>query len=282
MLCRFAAEHRAEGARPAAFLGWRSSCFRMLLMRRCTVRRKSGSRSGPVSRIGIALAIATLASSCVGSHDDAKRTPFERDASADGASEHERERVFFFGGASRLDLVQCGADDSCPEGQSCYRLARELGICDAKQVEATECALGPSVTGDDARATSNQCACDGLSCDEGQICRRMVETCSCGINWANKCVDKACAQPSDCSDGTVCRPSSLIVSTRCLAPECQSDADCDRGLQGRCSAILFAPLQSGEFHLESVSCVYARRPGDPDDSEDSGVRLRLGSDYYVR
>lgn len=253
-------------------------------MRRCTVGRKSGSRSGPVSPIGIALAIATLVSSCVASHDDAKRTPFERDASADGASEHERERVFFFGGVSRLDMVQCGADDSCPEGQSCYRLARELGICDAKQVEATECAPGPSLTGEDARATYNQCACDGLRCGEGQICRRMEETCSCAPNQANKCVDKACVQPSDCSNGTVCRPSSLIVPIggRCLAPECQSDADCNQGFQGRCSAILLAPAQRGEFHLESVSCVYARRPGEPEDSEDSGVRLRLGSDYYVR
>ena len=98
----------------------------------------------------------------------------------------------------------------------------------------------------------------------------------------NTCLQTACAAPSDCTGGTVCTPTSLIVKTpgRCFTPACRSDADCSGGVDGRCALVVEF---NGGPRLERVGCVFAGEPANAtacSPGEATAVRLRDSAARY--
>ena len=149
---------------------------------------------------------------------------------------------------------------TCSGGKRCFQLTRELGLCDGPEVtEATDCS--PSFNADEQ---PDECGCaptggaggeGGLaarSCSPGKVCRMLTERCSCAPKTANTCVETACETPSDCAEGSVCVPSSLIVGARCIEVECGGDSDC--ASEERCVAMLNQPQQAGDTFLSWVRC----------------------------
>jgi hypothetical protein len=178
-----------------------------------------------------------------------------------------------WGGAGPMP-TECGPALGCSTGQICFWLSADFGLCDRPQpVERTECTPGLPP----ASAVADECGCNGLSCGEGQVCAQVEQWCSCQSVPYNACLATACTAPTDCAPGSVCRPSSFILSlrnwlqpdyllslqeSRCLVPKCRSDADCTADGQGHCSALIALPTQAGDPALTSVDCVY---PGPPVD-----------------
>jgi hypothetical protein len=166
-----------------------------------------------------------------------------------------------YGGAYPKPPVECGADGSCPTGLTCFHLTAEIGVCDDPAPPATtECTPKEKLDTPPFEAQSmDECACNGASCGEGQICHFIEATCSCPTAGHNVCVDTPCTSPADCPDGMVCRPSSYILASgeRCIARSCTGDADCTDGAEhGRCMLSLKVPSQAGEVHIDSIRCHY--------------------------
>jgi hypothetical protein len=168
----------------------------------------------------------------------------------------------------RLGLWQeCSSSGTCADGMTCFRLSQELALCD-----------GPPLPPDDAcnqpmgALAKQECHCNGLSCQGGLICTAAQEYIASGPLVLNGCVESPCATPTDCADGMVCTPASLIIpkwastlqraGLRCTRPACQSDLDCVDGEHGRCSLLTKAPTQSGQRALIDIRCAYARPVDD--------------------
>jgi len=166
------------------------------------------------------------------------------------------ERIFQTGFPENPAPSQCASDADCPQGEACFLLAKELGICDPHpQITATSCTPPEEVDPDAA----DECGCGDLTCAAGMACVSVQKQCACGPpTYHNACVEAACQSPADCADGTVCTPSSYILPdvSRCISPRCQGDADCTDGPEGRCSAITLRASQSGGLYLEYIECVY--------------------------
>ena len=157
--------------------------------------------------------------------------------------------------------MECSADSSCPAGLRCFHLTAEVGICDAPSPPSVDqCTPADRLdTPPFEQKSSDACGCNGLSCTTGLRCRYVEATCSCGSSGHNVCVDTPCASPSDCTDGTVCRPSSYILGPgeRCVVRSCASDADCsDCIAHGRCVVVLRIPSQAGEVRIAGIRCEY--------------------------
>lgn len=151
------------------------------------------------------------------------------------------------------DATLC-TDGQCPEGDRCFRITREFGICAPTTIaEATECNTLPTLFHDD------ECGCEGKQCSAGRICRSIRETCSCGGNRYNGCVELPCSTDADCGDD-ICVPSTWLWGSRCVEPSCRSDADCKEHPGMRCVAWLGDPSQAGERTFEGTACVYNERP----------------------
>jgi hypothetical protein len=188
----------------------------------------------------------------------------------DGSSDGAGELVRVFGGnyGYRMGdgIERCGPGGACSNGQVCFRLTAELGVCDGAQVfEAQACnAFQPQ---------RDECACNALSCVPDQVCTSVDDICSCGGSAHNACVDRACAAPSDCSAPSVCTPPSFILPAdltlaavgRCFVAACSSDLDCTDGIEGRCAMILGPDYiaQSGHARLIALRCAYVGSADDP-------------------
>jgi hypothetical protein len=151
-------------------------------------------------------------------------------------------------------LVPCDANGACPEGQKCFRLAAELAVCDkAERPVMTACAL----------SGADECGCGGAGCGAGQTCAGVFYT----AHLQNDCLDTPCAGPEECTSGSVCTPTSLILDSkpttfpavgRCFTPACRSDADCTGGDDGRCALVMTGPPPvAGTAHMDKVGCVFA-------------------------
>lgn len=154
-------------------------------------------------------------------------------------------------GTARPRLSPCTADGGCPDGQVCFRLAAELAVCDIPQEPPTDAVCDPP-------------------CGAGQRCNPAVGGGACGS--MNYCFATGCSSASDCSDGTVCAPPSLIHigqfgPGRCLRRFCTSDQDCTNGPNGRCALVQRAGFVFGcnsSFVTDvNVGCVYSGSPTDP-------------------
>ena len=162
----------------------------------------------------------------------------------------------------------CDAAGACPEGQTCFRLAAELAVCDIPQSPVrTTCG-----------STVDECDCSGRTCAGGLVCVTLQES----AHFYNTCLQTACAAPADCAAGTVCTPTSLIVRSpgRCFTPACRSDADCSGGAEGRCALVVEF---NGGPRVERVGCVFAGEPASatacaPADA--TAVRLRDSTARY--
>jgi hypothetical protein len=179
----------------------------------------------------------------------------------------------------------CTASGVCSPGLTCFRLAPDLAVCDAPPLPRGQMCSGPGST-----PVTDECGCDALTCDAGQMCVAAEVWCSCAPQVYNGCVDLPCATPADCAGGTVCTPPSLLVPawaappptvrTRCADAACRSDAECEDGAQGRCAMLLVTPTQQGEMGLRAVRCVYAGSSDTP--GVCSGTTPQsLGGDFYT-
>lgn len=188
------------------------------------------------------------------------------------------ERIFQTGYWEPPTPSQCALDADCPQGEVCFLLAKDLGICDSKvQIQATSCTPPENIDPDAA----DECGCNGLTCAAGKLCVSSVKACPCGpVYFHNACVDSVCQSPSDCPDGTVCLPSSYGVSSPgCIPPRCKSDADCTDGPAGRCSAVILMGSQAGDLYFEAIECVYK---GYPDEGTCNGTYTKTiqSEPYY--
>jgi hypothetical protein len=181
-------------------------------------------------------------------------------------------------------LVPCDANGACPAGEQCFRLAAELAICDkAERPVQTNC----------ANSGVDECGCNGAGCGAGQTCASVAYT----AHFENDCLDTPCASPGECTNGTVCTPTSLILGRqptampvvgRCFTPACRSDADCTGGVEGRCALLKTRQLAvAGTTYLDKVGCVFAglwsAATACPPDQA-TGLRERnptAGNSYYT-
>jgi hypothetical protein len=170
---------------------------------------------------------------------------------ADTGGESPVERIFSYGFSIRpLNRpVPCRGPEDC-QGERCVELTKELSVCEAPLLEATECSAKADAP------VADECGCDGLTCGPGEICRARELTCSCVPNTVNVCVEEPCRTPSDCADGTVCVPRQFILGGRCLTAQCTADADCDYRPSGVCGLEVSLPSQAGELSLTALRCFY--------------------------
>lgn len=216
----------------------------------------SGPHMRLVASFVIAAAAGLAACGSSGLHGDAAIARSDAgDTSIDGGTALER---IFVNSPTYPHLALCDANGACPEGQTCFRLAAELAVCDlAQRPVQTAC---PN-TGVD------ECACGGPDCGAGLSCASVPYS----AHFQNACLQTPCTSPEDCSGASVCTPTSLILGAlsadvpaigRCLTPTCTSDADCAGGVDGRCAVVMRAPPQFGTGHLDKVGCVFAGRAAD--------------------
>jgi hypothetical protein len=144
---------------------------------------------------------------------------------------------------------QCARDADCMTGERCYQMTDDISICSVeRRPEATACTPEMALT----PGASDECGCEGLTCDAGETCVSIAWTCSCGGGSHNGCVSATCA-PTDCDPGTVCTPGAYVPATgRCTPAACQRDSDCPSDSQ--CSVFVSWPLQAGEQSI-SVRCI---------------------------
>jgi hypothetical protein len=153
----------------------------------------------------------------------------------------------------------CTGNADCQSPRVCFRLTNAAGICDLPQpMEATTCGHRPPSS---PVGPPDECACEGLSCSPGFVCIAEAQLCSCDAPTSNHCVDTACSSPADCSNGTVCRPSSFIVGSgdtggRCVSPKCHFDSDCTVAPKGWCAVSVNEPPQAGVSTLSAIHCAY--------------------------
>ena len=176
-----------------------------------------------------------------------------------------RPGLFVFGGQRFVSpgpsLSPCAADGTCPDGQACFRLTTELAFCDVPQQAPTDAVCSPA-------------------CGAGQRCNQATETFYPCSPHTNYCTDTSCSSAGDCGAGTVCTPTSLILTGpssggvpgftvwagRCLPRSCASDQDCTSGSNGRCALVNsydFAGCHSLLISSLSIACVYSGSPTDP-------------------
>jgi hypothetical protein len=158
-------------------------------------------------------------------------------------------------------LSPCAADGGCPDGKTCFRLTAQLAYCDVPQQSPNSAECSPA-------------------CGAGQRCNPAYE----GFNpcrpTVNYCFETSCASASDCGEGSVCTPPSLIRdgisywspgppsvwAGRCLPRFCASDQECTRGPNGRCVLVNNYTGQGchgGQIRSLSIACVYPGAPADP-------------------
>ena len=164
---------------------------------------------------------------------------------------------------------ECGMMGACPAALRCFQLTQDFGVCDRAEPPTSGACTG----NDDA------CGCDDLTCESGEVCIAVEETCSCAPSLRNVCVESVCQTESDCTDGTVCTPSSYLLpgTGRCLEPRCSRDADCVDGQNGRCSLLLVPPLQSGEIRIADIRCVYEDTEPNEDACQSTQRRGLIGT-----
>lgn len=155
---------------------------------------------------------------------------------------------------SRPKPILCH-DDACPNGERCFPITTEFGICaPANFSEPTECSP-ESPYGHDP----DECGCNGLRCPDDQQCRVVEKYCSCAPTHSNRCVERACETPADCGED-LCIPSTWIWGPRCAKAKCKSDADCDEHPGMRCVAMIELPSQAGEERFVGTQCVFNQKP----------------------
>ena len=147
-------------------------------------------------------------------------------------------------------LSACAADGDCPNGQICFHLAAELGVCDVPEEPPTDAVCEPAcAAGQDAIRQA------------GGVC-----------DFESYCFAAGCTSASDCSDGAVCTPPSLIHDGnwgpgRCLHRFCTSDQDCTAAPGGRCAIVQRAAFNFGcngaWVRDASIACVYPGSPTGP-------------------
>jgi len=156
-------------------------------------------------------------------------------------------------GSFRPLLSPCAGDGSCPGDQVCFHLTSEIALCDVPQQAPTDAVCEPA-------------------CDVGQRCNPGFTGATPCVPHTNYCSETSCASASDCGDGMVCAPPSLIHigpfgPGRCLRRVCTSDQDCTSGPNGRCvlvGSLTSAATCNGPVLGDvSVSCVYSGSPADP-------------------
>ena len=155
--------------------------------------------------------------------------------------------------------------DACAAG--CQAITSQVSVCVAPAPIATMCS-----TDVDVPAADNDCACEGRTCDAGQVCYNQL------IAWDNSTRHNRCGPPaecvtnSDCATGKVCIPpfssgQGLVEFSDanhsgnpggvCVIPECQTDADCTAAPCGVCALrVRRLSINSGLGTLDGVKCVY--------------------------
>ena len=194
-------------------------------------------------------------------------------------------------------VESCGLNDACSTLRACFHLTPDLAVCGlAANRAATACGNGASSHPDD-------CGCNGLACPADQACVQVYDYPPANARDAgayNTCVDSPCTSPSDCADGTVCRPGEFIraagypdsagrpATGRCFRTACQSDSECDNQPGGRC-ALVYHNNGNGGLDIFGVRCVYADPDSPPSGLEQawcSGTRVlslrSLGTGLGIR
>jgi hypothetical protein len=163
-------------------------------------------------------------------------------------------RILWATGSLSKPAISLCQNGVCPDGQRCFRMTDEFGICgDVSLPKPPNCpARDPTRLPPNA---PDDCACDDLTCPADQACRLTEEFCSCGPRLHNACIEQLCANDFDCGHN-VCVPTPLMFYKRCVTPQCRRDADCTERRGGACVAEVFVPDQSGDPGLSGVICVY--------------------------
>lgn len=165
-------------------------------------------------------------------------------------------------GSGESTSIVCG---NCAAG--CQKITSQVSVCVAPAPIATMCSADIDVPHAD-----NDCACEGRTCDAGQVCYSELTA------WDNSTRHNRCGLPaecvtsSDCASGKVCIPpfttprgavefSDAIHSRNpggvCIVPECQTDADCTAAPCGVCALrVNHLSINSGLDVLDGVKCVY--------------------------
>jgi hypothetical protein len=94
-------------------------------------------------------------------------------------------------GSFRPLLSPCAGDGSCPGDQVCFHLTSEIALCDVPQQAPTDAVCEPA-------------------CDVGHRCNPGFTGGTPCVPHTNYCSETSCASASDCGDGMVCAPPSLI------------------------------------------------------------------------
>jgi hypothetical protein len=163
-------------------------------------------------------------------------------------------RIFWDTGSLSKPAISLCQNDICPDGQRCFRMTDEFGICgDVAFPKPPNC---PAQAPEPLRAHEpDECGCDDLMCPADQACRTVEEFCSCGRRLHNACIEPLCVSDADCGDD-VCVPTPLMFYKRCVTPQCRRDADCTERPGGACVAQIVVPNQSGDPWLKGLICAY--------------------------
>lgn len=125
----------------------------------------------------------------------------------------------------------CAQPSDCAEGESCFLVTPERGLCSSptgvtcEQLDTASGGAGGAAAGDSGAVDY---------CPSGGECYYDKPDGVLSIQdyyWSNgspMCTENGCSEHADCSDGMICVPGWVgpNSSNTCMVPGCRSDADC--------------------------------------------------------